>query len=183
MSGKTEPDVPDLRSLLAQASRPSSKVTVPLKQGLRERIEKAEAELNDLAIDDTPARMSAKSPLKAKAEEIEALRAEMAESALTFHFEALTADDREDIRLAMNGRDNPDEVNLRALAAMCVKVVGSDGTEFPDRMTWEDFNALRDSIGASVFDNTIDAAANRAGGGDWSVPFSPAASHILGTAR
>jgi hypothetical protein len=180
---KNESKVPDLASLLAEASRASSKVTVPLKQGLREQIEKAEAELEQIAADAKPARMGAKSPLKEKAEEIEALRAEMAASALTFHFEALTAQEREDIRQAMQGRDNPDEVNLRAIAAMCRKVTTADGTEFPDRMTWSDFDALRDRIGAQAFDLTIDAASDRAGGGDWSVPFSPTASHILGTVK
>jgi hypothetical protein len=183
MSDKNESKVPDLRALLAEASRPSATVTVPLKQGLRERIEKAEAELAEIAGDPAPARMGGKSPLKAKAEEVEALRAEMAASALTFHFEALTAQQREDVRQSMQGRDNPDEVNLRALAAMCVKVTGPDGTEFPDRMTWEDFDALRDQLGAQTFDLTIDDAGNRAGGGDWSVPFSPSASHILGIVK
>ncbi|NUO36199.1 MAG: hypothetical protein HOQ27_14215 [Dermatophilaceae bacterium] len=180
---KSEPKIPDLASLLAEASRPSAKVTVPLKQGLRERIEKAEADLEQIATDAHPSRMGAKSPLKAKAEEIEALRAEMAASALTFHFEALTAQERVDIRHAMQGRDNPDEMNLRAIATMCRRVETADGAEFPDRMKWEDFDALRDRIGAQTFDLTIDAAAERAGGGDWSVPFSPTASHILGTAR
>lgn len=180
---KTEPKIPDLKSRLAEASRPSATVTVPLKQGLREAIENAEAELEQVSADAKPTRMGAPSPLKAKAEQIEALRAEMAASALTFHFEALTAQEREDIRHAMGGRDNPDEVNLRAIASMCRKVVAADGTEFPDRMGWEDFDALRDRIGAQTFDLTIDAASNQAGGGDWSVPFSPTASHILGTVK
>ena len=183
MSKSEKPVVPDLKSLLAEASRASSKVTVPLKQGLREQIEAAEAELAELAADAKPARMGAKSPVKEKAEEIEALRAEMAASALTFHFQALSAQDRVDIRHAMQGRDSEDELNLRAIAAMCTKVVAADGTRFPERMTWQDFDALRDSIGAATFDLTIDAASNRAGGGDWSVPFSPNASHILGTVR
>ena len=180
---KNESKIPDLASLLAEASRPSATVTVPLKQGLREAIEKAEAELEQIAVDAKPARMGAQSPLKVKAEEIEALRAEMAASALTFHFDALTAQERVDIRHAMGGRDNPDEMNLRAIATMCRKVTTADGSEFPDAMRWEDFDALRDRIGAQTFDLTIDAAAERAGGGDWSVPFSPTASHILGTVK
>lgn len=175
-------DVPDLRSLLAEASPPSSSVTVPLKQGLAEKIRQAEDDLAKISQSSPAKRMGAKSPLRAKAEEIEALRAEMESSALTFYFEALTEDDRESIRKGMAGRDNPDELNLRAIAAMCRKVTTADGTEFPDRMTWEDFRDLRDRLGAQVFDLTIDAAATRASGGDWSVPFSQAASLILGTA-
>lgn len=183
MSKSEKNAVPDLQSMLAEASRASAQVTVPLKQGLREAIEKAEAELEEIAADAKPTRMGAKSPLAEKAAEVEALRAEMAASALTFHFDAMTAQERVDIRHGMQGRDNPDEFNLRAIAAMCRKVVAADGTEFPDRMTWQDFDALRDKIGAYAFDLTIDAAANRAGGGDWSVPFSPNASHILGTVK
>ena len=127
--------------------------------------------------------MGAKSPLKAKAEEIEALRAEMAASALTFHFEALTDDHRDQIRKAMGGRDDADELNLRAIALMCTRVVTADGTEYADRLDWTDFRDLRDRLGAQTFDLTIDAAATRASGGDWSVPFSSAASHILATAK
>lgn len=177
-----KPEIPDLRSLIAEASPPESSVTVPLKQGLAERIRQAETELDRMAADAPSKRMGAKSPLKAKAQEIETLRADMAASALTFHFQALTEDDREKIRKDMQGRDNPDEVNLRAIAAMCRRVVAADGTEFPDRMTWTDFRDLRERLGAQVFDLTIDAAATRASGGDWSVPFSRSASLILGTA-
>ena len=177
------PEIPDLRSLLAEASRPAASVTVPLKQGLRERIEALEAELANLATTAPSKRMGQKSPLTAKAEQIEALRQEMHESAVTFRFEALTSDDRDQIRKDMKGRDNPDELNLRAIAAMCKKVTGPDGQDFPERMTWEDFKALRDSLGVRIFEETIDAAAERASGGQWSVPFSLNASHILGTAR
>lgn len=176
-----KPEMPDLRSLLAEASPPSSSVTVPLKQGLAEKIRQAEDDLAKISQSSPAKRMGSKSPLRAKAEEIEALRAEMESSALTFYFEALTEDDRESIRKGMAGRDNPDELNLRAIAAMCRKVTTADGSEFPDRMTWEDFRDLRDRLGAQVFDLTIDAAATRASGGDWSVPFSQAASLILGT--
>lgn len=177
-------EVPDLRSLLAEASRPSATVTVPLKQGLREQIEDAEEALEMAAADPLAAgkRMASKSALRAAAERVEELRAEMAASCLTFWFESLTAAERDEIRQAMNGRDNPDEVNLRAVAAMCRSVAGPDGEPFGEAMTWEDFAALRDAIGAHTFDSTIDAAASRAAGGQWSVPFSSAASLILGTA-
>lgn len=181
-----KPDVPDLRSLLREASRASAEVTVPLKQGLAEKIRRAEEELAMVAADPDakPRRAAGKSPLRAKAEEIEALRAEMAASALTFRFSALTEAERERIRLEMGGRDNDDELNLRAIAGMCRGVVAADGTEYAEPLTWEDFAGLRDSLGASTFDQTIDAAASRASGaGGWSVPFSSAASHILGTAK
>ena len=179
----TAPEIPDLRSLLAEASRPASSVTVPLKQGLRERIEALEAELASIATDAPRKRMGAKSPLTLKAEEIEALRLEMQASALTFRFEAMTNAQRDQIRQDMKGRDDPDEMNLRAIAAMCKQVIGPDGQAFPDRMTWEDFKALRKSLGVRIFEETIDAAAERTSGGQWSVPFSLSASHILGTER
>ena len=180
---EVEPEVPDLRSLLAEASRPSASCVVPLKQGLRERIADAEAELAQIAEDAPSRRMGAASPLKEKAREIEAMRAEMAASALTFHFEALTVEQREQIRKDMQSRDEPDETNLRAIAAMCSRVTSAGGVDFSERMAWTDFRDLRDKIGAQTFDLTIDAAASRAGGGEWSVPFSFAASHILGTEK
>lgn len=174
-------EIPDLRALLAEASRPSATVTVPIKQGLREKIEAAEAELEALAESGGTKRMGAKSPLSVAAQKVRALEAEMAASALTFTFESLTAGERDQIRQDMRGRDNPDEVNLRAIAAMCRKVTGPDGVAYADAMTWEDFASLRDAVGAQTFDLTIDAAASRAAGGQWSVPFSRNASHILGT--
>lgn len=172
-------DAPDLKTLLAEASPPSETVTVPLKQGLAERIRAAEAELGEITTEAPGKRMAAKSPLKAKAEEIEALRAEMSASALTFHFSSLTHEERDEIRREMGGRDEPDEVNLRAIAAMCRTVTDSAGRDLGS-MSWVQFRDLRSRIGAQVFDLTIDAAATRASGGEWSVPFSFAASRILG---
>ena len=184
MTDKTDPPVPDLRSLLAEASRPAASVTVPLNQGLREQIRQAEADLRKIAEDAPAKRMGAASPVKAKAQEIQALRDRMAASELTFHFEGLTHKQQDRIRQEMNGRDNRDELNLRAIAAMCTKVTGPDGREFPERMRWEDFRDLRESLGNAVFDATIDDAANRASGSEgWSVPFSSAASLILGTEK
>ncbi len=180
---KSDPDVPDLRALLTEASRPSASCTVPLKQGLREEIARLEDELRLAAEGEltTDRRMSSRSPVKVLAEQIEAKRAEMRASELTFHFEALTAAERESIRQAMAGRDDLDELDLRATSTMCRKVTGPDGTEYPQRMAWTDFRDLREAVGAYVYDQTIDTAASRAGGGDWSVPFSSAASLILET--
>jgi len=183
---KSEPPVPDLKSLLREASRPHASVTVPLKQGLAEQIRQAEAELEQMGVDALTGRSrraASASPVRAKAKEIEALRAEMEASALTFHFEPLTEPERDQIRQDMAGRDNADEANLRATAIMCRKVTGPDGTEYPDKMTWTDFRDLRDTLGVAIYDATIEAAANRASGaGGWSVPFSSAASRILATA-
>lgn len=185
MADKPESDVPDLRSLLREASRPSASVTVPLKQGLAAKIAQAEAELSLVADSGVkPKRAASKSPLTAKAEEVEALRSEMAASALTFHFEAMTEADRDQIRKDMNGRDDGDEINLRATAALCRKVTTADGTEYAERLEWTDFRDLRDNLGAAVYDATIDDAANQASGArGWSVPFSSAASRILATGK
>ena len=177
------PEIPDLRSLLAEASRPSSSCTVPLKQGLRERIESAEAELERIAADAKPRRMSGPNPLKEKAAEIEALRADMAASALTFHFEAPTHEAREAVRKAIAGRDEPDELDLRATAACLTRVTAPDGTEYADRLDWTDLRDLRDRLGIMVYDATIKAASDEVWGPQWSVPFSPNASHILETER
>lgn len=183
MSDKIDSPVPDLRSMLREASRPAASCTVPLKQGHRTRIAELEAELEQVATDAPAKRMGAESPLKAKAREIEALREEMRASSLTFRFEAMSDAEREEIRTAMGGRDDPDEINLRAIAAMCRKVTTADGAEFPEGMGWTDFRDLRDGIGVRIFEATIDSAATEASGGDWSVPFSSSASLILGTER
>jgi hypothetical protein len=165
-------DVPDLRTLLAEkATRPTSSITVPLDQAAADEVRRLEDELATVAADSPPKRMSAESPLKAKAREVEAARERMRASEVTFRFEALTHAQREQIRRDMGGRDEPDEVNLRAIAAMCVE---------PADATWEDFRDLRDKLGALIFD-AIDEAANRASGAQWSVPFSSSASLILGT--
>jgi len=178
-----EPDVPDLRSLLAQASRPSASCTVPMKQALRERIEEAEAELLRIAADAPSRRMGAESPLKAKAREIEALRAEAEASSLTFHFEAPTEDATEKVRKEMGGRDDEREYDLRLTAATCVRVASASGVEFPTRMEWTDFRDLRESLGEPIYLATIKATSDRVFRREWSVPFSSAASRILGTEK
>ena len=182
MTDKTEPPVPDLRSLLAEATPPAASCTVPLKQALAERITALEAELEEAAKGPRK-RMGAESPLKAKAREIEDVRAEMAASALTFHFEAPGKDAVEKVRKEMGGRDDEDEQDLRWTAASCVKVTGPDGHEFPDRMTWTDFRDLRDRIGEPLYLATIKATSDRVFRREWSVPFSSAASLILGTEK
>lgn len=121
--------------------------------------------------------------MKAKAREIEALREEMRASSLTFRFEAMSSTERDSIRDAMGGRDDSDEINLRAIAVMCRSVTAADGTSFPDGMQWTDFRDLRDNLGVRIFEETIDAAATEASGGDWSIPFSFGASLILGTEK
>lgn len=164
-------DAVDLRQLLTEkASRPAASVSVPLAQGIRKEITDLEEQISSAAAH--PRRMG-KSSAKGLAERIRELEQRAADSVVTFRFEALTHAQREEIRVAMGGRDDPDEVNLRAIAAMCVTPA----------CTWEDLRDLRDAIGVRIFEETIDAAATRASGGDWSVPFSLAASAILETLR
>jgi hypothetical protein len=177
------PALPDLRALLAEADRPSASCTVPLKQSIRERIADLEAELSRIAEDAPRKRMGAASPMTEKAREIEALRAEAAASCLTFHFEAPTRAALEAARLGMEGRDDEDEFDLRLTAASCSRVTGPDGTDFPTRMEWSDFRDLRDRIGEPIYLATIKATSDRVFRRDWSVPFSPAASQILATAK
>ena len=163
----------DLKTLLAErASTPPASITVPLDQALRAEIDTLEAEMAAMPEDAKPRRAALPSPLTEKAREIEATRSRMRDSDVTFTFRALTHEQRERIRIDMQGRDNPDELNLRALAAMCVE---------PSDASWEDFQDLRDKLGVAIFD-AIDATATRAAGADWSVPFSRSASVILSTA-
>lgn len=162
----------DLKTLLAEhATSPTASIKIPLNQALRAEVDRLEAELAEIPEGAKPKRASMPSPLVVKAREIEEVREKMRSSEVTFTFRALTHEQREQIRIDMHGRDNPDEVNLRALAAMCVA---------PEDASWEDFRDLRDKLGVQVFD-VIDATATRAAGADWSVPFSRSASLILET--
>ena len=162
----------DLKSLLAEhATRPTSSVTIPLNQAIRAEVERLEAELAAIPEDGKPRQAALPPPPGVKAREIEAARERMRASEVTFTFRALTYAQREQVRVDMQGRDNQDETNLRVLAAMCVSPAS----------TWEDFRDLRDAVGVVVFD-AVDAAATRAAGVDWSVPFSRPASLILSTA-
>lgn len=182
MTDKTEPTAPDLKSLLAEASRPTAQVTVPLKQGHRDRIAALEAEMQDVAATGgKPRRAAGPSPIKEKAAQIEALRQEMRASSLTFYFEAPTEDDIEDARKGMAGRDDDREYDLRLTAATCVRVDGPDGEAFPERMAWTDFRDLRKALGEPIYLATIKAKSDEVFRREWSVPFSSAASLILGT--
>lgn len=163
--------VADLKTLLAErATPPTAAITIPLDQGLRSEVARLEAELAQIPADAKARRAGSSSPAVAKAREIEKVRARMRESEVTFTFQRLTYEQREQIRVDMQGRDDTDELNLRVLAAMCVSPPS----------TWEDFGTLRETLGVVIFE-AIDATATRAAGVDWSVPFSPTASLILST--
>ena len=171
----SDDNVPDLKSLLNEPDEPpTAHCTVPLRQGIRAQIDDLEDELARTAADEAPKRMGGPSPLKEIAERIEALREQMRASEVTFRFRALSYEQREQIRADMRGRDDQDELNLRAIAAMCFEPAG---------LNHGDFRKIRAKLGARIFDETIDKAADKASGGDWSVPFSFAASHILGTQK
>ena len=166
------PDVPDLRTLLAEASRPWAEVTVPLNQALRAQIEALEVELSSIAADAPRKRMGAESPLTVKAREIQTLRDQMKASEVRFRFEAPTYEQREKVRVDMRGRDDADELDLRTIAAVCTHPAG---------VTLDTLRELRAKIGVRIFDETVKASADSVWGGDWSIPFSSAASLILGT--
>ena len=172
----SDDNIPDLKSLLSEPDEPPTAwCKVPLRQGLRSQIADLEQELAEKAADEAaPKRMGGPSPLKEIAERIEALREQMKASEVTFRFRALTYEQREQIRVDMRGRDDSDELNLRAIAAMCYEPAG---------LTHGDFRKIRTKLGVAIFEQTIDEAATKASGGDWTVPFSFAASHILGTLK
>lgn len=130
-----QPTPPDLRTLLAEAKRPS---------------ESCDVRIND-------------------------------DTVLTFHFKAPTFAAREQVRLDMEGRDNPDELDLRATAAVLDKVTRPDGTDDDSGLSWEDFRDLRDGIGVPTYDATIKVKSDSVWSPQWSVPFSSTPSHTLGT--
>lgn len=131
-----QPTPPDLRTLLAEAERPSASCAVRIN----------------------------------------------ATTELVFHFKAPTYDQREDVRVSMEGRDNPDEMDLRATAAVLEKTILPDGTDDDTKLTWEDFRTLRDSIGVPTYDATIKAKSDSVWSPQWSIPFSSTPSPTLETA-
>lgn len=187
MATKPRPDdhVPDLAALLREKmTRATTAVSVPLAQDAAIKLEELEAKIEQTAADEDRAdrRMSSKSPLVDLAKEADELRKSIEASVVTFRFEPYDEDSREQVRQAMRGRDDSDELNLRAIAAMCVEVVDHEGNATPSTLDWEYFRDLRKTLGARMFDR-IEQATERVSGGSWSVPFSPNASLILATLK
>ena len=171
---KTGAAVPvDLRALIkAKATRASESVTIFLDQAAAAEVRDLERDLQALAASD-PQQVSQK-PGKDLAKAIEAARERMAESAVKFRFRALTRQQALDVVEAMGDSEDQDEYSQRNIAAMCVE---------PEGVTYETLNELRDAIGGAVYALTIVAAADRAAGGELSVPFSLSASSILNTKK
>jgi hypothetical protein len=159
----------DLRALIkAKATRASESVTVFLDQAAATEVRDLEKELRALAASD-PKQVTLKRG-KDIAKAIEAARERMAESAVTFRFRALTRQQALDVVEEMGDSEDQDEYSQRNIAAMCVEPAG---------VTYETLNELRDGIGGALYVQTIVAAADRAGVGELSVPFSLSASSIL----
>jgi hypothetical protein len=100
---------------------------------------------------------------------------------VTFHFHAPTFDEREGVWQSMDGRDDPNELDLRATAAVLHRVTMPDGSEGDASLTWEDFRDLRDRIGVPTYEATIKRASDSVWSPQWSVPFSSSASPTLET--
>lgn len=184
---KPRPDdhVPDLASLLREKmTRATTAVSVPLAQEAAIRLEELDTKIAQTAADEEQGdrRMSSKSPLADLAKEAADLLKAVEQSVVTFRFEPYGEESRDRVRQAMSGRDDSDELNLRAIAAMCVEVIDHEGNATPSTLDWEYFRDLRATIGARMFDR-IEQATERVSGGSWSVPFSPNASLILATLR
>lgn len=184
---KPRPDdhVPDLASLLREKmSKATTAISIPLAQGAAIELEELDAKIDAIAAEELEGdrRMSSKSPLVDLAKQADELRKKVEASVVTFRFEPYDEDERDAVRQAMSGRDDPDELNLRAVAAMCVEVIDHEGTGTPSTLDWEYFRDLRKTVGARMFDQ-VDRATDRVSGGTWSVPFSPNASLILATLK
>lgn len=144
-------------------------------EALKDEIERVQAGDFD---DDRPL---AKSPALALAEELEAARAEMLASMLTFTFRGMRPGEMEKIKATVGDVEETDgtgEVDYRLLEALCVKPTG---------LTWEDFRTLHvgdpergiEGLG-TYFMRTIMRTANAAiEGGGVDVPFSPASSALI----
>jgi hypothetical protein len=143
-------------------------------EALKDELERAQAAEFD---DDRPL---AKSTAMGLAEQIEAARAEMFASMVTFRFRGMRPGEYEKIRAEV-GEDVPDaDYQYHLYAAVCVQ---------PEGLTWEDFKAMHvgddeqgiEGLGA-YFLHTIGRKATQAiEGTGVDVPFSSASSSLTAT--
>jgi hypothetical protein len=145
-------------------------------EGLKDELERVQSAEFD---DDRP---MAKSQALALAEQLEAARAQMMASMVTFTFRGLRAGELEKIK-AEHGPDDADgitDLDYKVWAATCVKPAG---------VTWQDLKALHvgddeqgiEGLGA-YFMQTIARTANlAASGGGVDIPFSSASSSLIAT--
>jgi hypothetical protein len=143
-------------------------------EDLKDQLERAQATEFD---DERPL---ARSTAMRLAEELEAARAQMFDSMVTFRFRGLRPGEYEKIRAEV-GEDVPDEdYQYHLYAAVCVK---------PEGLTWEDFKAMHvgddeagiEGLGA-YFLHTIGRKATQAiEGTGVDVPFSSASSSLTAT--
>lgn len=144
-------------------------------EALKDEIERLQAAEFD---DDRPL---AKSPALAVAQQLEAARAEMLASMLTFTFRGTRPGEVERIKAAAGEVDESQEtgeIDYRLLEALCIS---------PRGLTWQDFRTLHvgdeetgvEGLG-NYFMNTIMRCANAAiEGRGVDVPFSPASSALI----
>jgi hypothetical protein len=108
------------------------------------------------------------------AEQVEALRAEMAESRVVFKFRSLDPGEFDKIHATAGGDEAaPEKIAYAVFAAQCVQPAG---------LSADDFEAMAEALGEGYFTNTIVRAAIAArDGGGVDVPFSLNASEVLRT--
>lgn len=151
---------------------------------LKDELERVQAAEFD---DDRP---MAKSRALSLAEELEAARADMLDSMVTFTFRGLRPGEVEQIK-ADHGPDDGDgitDLDYKVWAAMCTKVTPAHGNPVKG-IDWQDLKALHvgdpdegiEGLG-TYFVNTIVRTANAAAsGGGVDVPFSSASSSLIAT--
>ncbi|NUO35443.1 MAG: hypothetical protein HOQ27_10330 [Dermatophilaceae bacterium] len=112
--------------------------------------------------------------LVAMAREVEALRAEMAESRIVFKFRALDPGEFEAIKTSLGEKAEDDAaLGYAMFAAQCIEPAGLSGGDFAE---------LAEHLGEGYFGQTIIRTATAANAGESvSVPFSLNASEVLRT--
>ena len=112
--------------------------------------------------------------LVALAQEVEALRAEMAESKVVFKFRGLDPGEFDKIKESLGeDADDDEKVGYAMFAAQCLEPAG---------MTGEDFAEMAEHLGEGYFGQTIIRTATAANSGmSVDVPFSLNASEVLRT--
>lgn len=169
-----EPATFSIQSWIKGTTPVTRSVTVygrPDLMGEIEELKDALVEAQSAPFDDD--RPLVKSRATEIAEELEAKRTAMLESAVRFRFRGLRNGEIEELREEMGKDDpNPDdisELDYRCMARQCVAPAG---------LSWENFRDLHTNLGA-YFNRTILTTANQAAsGGGVDVPFSSASSAL-----
>lgn len=161
----------DIDAWLSGVHLYEKRVTIYARPDLAAEYDRLDEELRRLNESDEQAdddRLASKPRSSVIADRMDEIRSEMAGSAKTFRFRAVSGNDLDRVKEEAGAKADNNEVGYRLLAVQCVE---------PKGWTWQHFATLNQKMGEGYFSNTILKTANEARESkDVSLPFSLAAS-------